>query len=49
MMDVFDVVEVRFPIPDKLHKALKQRALDEEKSLKGLIIELLEKAVTSDA
>lgn len=41
--------EIRFNIPEDLHKALKMRALKEEKSLKALVIDLLEKEMKTDA
>jgi len=34
------VKQVRFDIPDDLHKALKQRALDEGLTLKALVTKL---------
>ena len=37
--------EIRYSIPDALHKALKLRAVEEEKTLKDLIIEFLEKGI----
>ena len=37
--------EIRFVIPDKLHQALKLKAVTEKKTLKGLVIELLEGGV----
>jgi len=42
---VYVLGEIRFVLPDTLHKALKLRAVKEEKSLKELVIELLEKEV----
>jgi predicted HicB family RNase H-like nuclease len=42
---VIDLGEIRISIPDELHQALKMKALKERKSLKEIIIELLQKGV----
>jgi len=42
---VIGLGEIRFSLPDELHQALKMRALRERKTLKKLVIELLEKGV----
>lgn len=44
---VIKLGEIRLSIPDNLHDALKMRALKEKKSMKKLVIELLERGVKS--
>ena len=39
---VSDVVEIRLEIPDALHHKLKVKAASEKKTLKELVIEMLE-------
>ena len=39
------VKQVRFDIPDDLHKALKQKALDESLTLKALVTKICEQYV----
>lgn len=40
--------EIRFLIPNEIHQALKMRALKEKKTLKALVIELLEKEMKEE-
>ena len=37
--------DLRIPVPDELHKALKLEALKQNKTLKQLVVELLEEGV----
>jgi predicted HicB family RNase H-like nuclease len=37
--------ELRFRIPDDLHKKLKEKALKQDKTLKELVIDLLTRGV----
>ena len=39
------MAEIRIEIPDPLHKSLKRRALEEDRSMKALVIELLEQGL----
>jgi len=45
---VIYVGEIRFTIPKKLHKALRLKAVKEDKTLRNLIVELLEQMVKVD-
>jgi predicted HicB family RNase H-like nuclease len=40
--------ELRIRIADQLHEALKLRALKEKKSLKTLVIEILQREIETD-
>jgi predicted HicB family RNase H-like nuclease len=44
---VIDVVEIRFDIPDALHHKLKVKAANQKKTLKELVIEMLEGGIKS--
>jgi len=44
---VVGVVEIRLQIPDDLHHKLKVNAATQNKTLKGLIIEMLEGGIKS--
>jgi len=48
MIEVTQLGELRFSIPDKLHKELKKIALDKSVSLKQLIVDIFE-LYTKDA
>ena len=37
--------DLRIPVPDELHKALKLEALKQNKTLKQLVVEILEEGV----
>ena len=40
--------DLRIPVPDELHKALKLEALKQNKTLKQLVVEILEEGVKND-
>lgn len=42
-----DLVEIRLEIPDALHHKLKIKAASEKKTLKELVIEMLEGGIKS--
>lgn len=42
---MIEMGEIRFVIGDKLHHSLKLKAVKEKKTLKGLVIELLEEGI----
>lgn len=44
---VKETVELRIPIPAELHRSLRHKAVDEGRSLKALVIELLEQKPTT--
>ena len=41
--------DLRIPVPDELHKALKLEALKQNKTLKQLVVEILEEAMKDEA
>ena len=47
-MWVMNVGELRIHIPDEIHQDLKIKAIKENKSLKQLVNEILEKAVRKE-
>lgn len=40
--------ELRIQIPDDLHKKLRKKAVEEDKTLKDLIVEILSKSLSEE-
>ena len=49
MLHMIEMGDLRIPVPDELHKALKLEALKQNKTLKQLVVEILEEAMKDEA
>ena len=45
ILHTIEMGDLRIPVPDELHKALKLEALKQNKTLKQLVVEILEEGV----
>jgi len=47
-MHMIEMGDLRIPVPDELHKALKLEALKQNKTLKQLVVEILEEGIKNE-